>query len=146
MAGATPFNNIAPSGSEEVSIAATPPVLRDSMTFDGRTPCNIPGIIEPGKSCYKLKWRIVLYADAPMNKPGRYKVLGTPGAREKGGKKGNWKIIAGKNGRVVYQLDDESGKGFLYLLKLDDNILVFTDAQGKLLVGDEDFSYTLNRK
>jgi hypothetical protein len=41
-------------------------------------------------------------------------------------------------------MNDEQGKGFMYLLKLDDHILVFTDADGKLLVGDEDFSYTMN--
>jgi hypothetical protein len=43
-------------------------------------------------------------------------------------------------------LNDENGNGFLYLLKLDEHILVFIDAQGKLLVGDEDFSYTLNNR
>jgi len=30
-------------------------------------------------------------------------------------------------------------------LKTDENVLVFTDDTGKLLVGDEDFSYTLSR-
>ena len=44
------------------------------------------------------------------------------------------------------QFVDDNGNGFLYLLKLDNNILVFTDARGKLLVGDEDFDYTLNKK
>jgi hypothetical protein len=52
--------------------------------------------------------------------------------------------MAGKNGRIIYQLNDEKENGFLYLLKLDEHILVFTDANGKLLVGDEDFSFTLN--
>jgi hypothetical protein len=85
----------------------------------------------------------VLYADPEKNKPGRYKVLGTLWRKE-GGRTGNWKIIAGKEGRTIYQLNDEKGNGFLYLLKLDEHILVFTNAQGKLLVGDEDFSYTLN--
>jgi hypothetical protein len=33
----------------------------------------------------------------------------------------------------------------LNLLKGDDNIL-FVDADGRLLVGNEDFSYTLNRR
>ncbi len=34
----------------------------------------------------------------------------------------------------------------LYLLKGDDNILFFVDPNGRLLVGNEDFSYTLNRR
>ena len=45
----------------------------------------------------------------------------------------------------MYRLNDKNGKAFIYLLKLDEHILVFTDADGKLLVGNEDFSYTLNR-
>lgn len=139
------LNNIMPSGTDQVSITATPIVLKDSIGFEGRTPCKIPGVIAPGSSCYKLKWYIVLYGNTQINKPGSYKVFGT-GWRKEGGRTGRWKIIAGKNGRTIYQLNDEDGNGFLYLLKLDEHVLVFTDAKGKLLVGDEDFSYTLNSK
>jgi len=42
-------------------------------------------------------------------------------------------------------LNDDNGNGFLYLLKLDEHILAFTDTDEKLLVGNEDFSYTMNR-
>jgi len=139
------LNNITPSVTSQVTITAAPTALKDSMAFEGRTPCKIPGVIAPGTTCYKLKWYIILYANATTNKPGTYKVWGTP-YRTEGGRKGNWKIVTGANGRTIYQLDDANGNGFLYLLKLDNNILVFTDAQGKLLVGDEDFDYTLNKK
>ena len=61
-------------------------------------------------------------------------------------KTGIWIITTGKNGRIVYQLNDEKGNAILYLLKVDENILLFTDAKGNLLTGDEDFSYTLDRK
>jgi hypothetical protein len=138
------LNNITASVSGQVNLTAQQTVLKDSMAFEGRTPCKVPGIIAPGKECYKLKWYIVFYANAKKNEPGSYKIFGTPW-RQKDGRTGNWKIITGKNGRIIYQLNDDSGNGFLYLLKLDENILVFTDADGKLLVGDEDFSYTLNR-
>src|SRR6266487_3305941 len=86
---------------------------------------------------------VVLYPNTQKNGTGSYKVWGTPW-RKKGGRPGNW-IIARKKGRTIYQLNDENGNGFLYLLKLDEHILVFVDTQGKLLVGDEDFTYTLNR-
>ncbi len=78
------------------------------------------------------------------NKPGHYKIFGTPWRKE-GGRTGNWEISSGKNGKIIYQLKDDKGNGFLYLLQLDENILVFTDKEGNLLVGDQDFSYTLNR-
>ena len=137
------LNNIAPSGTHQINIRAAPTTLKDSIAFQGRTPCNVPGVIAPGRLCYKLKWYMVLYANT-TNGSGCYKILGTPWRKE-GGRKGNWKLITGKNGSTIYQFNDDQGNGFLYLLKLDEHILVFTDPQGKLLVGDEDFSYTLNR-
>ena len=139
------LNNSTPLRSDQINITAPQTVLKDSMAFEGRTPCNVPGIIPVGMSCYKLKWYIVLYANAEKNEPGTYKVFGTPWRKE-GGRKGNWKVIAGENGRIIYQLNDDGGNGFLYLLKMDENILVFTDAEGKLLVGNEDFSYTMNSR
>ncbi len=139
------LNNVSPSGLWEISITAASGVLKDSMVFEGRTPCKVPGVIAAGDLCYKLKWYIVLYANVQMDKPVTYKVLGTPWRKE-GGRAGNWKIIAGKKGQIIYQLNDGNESGFLYLLKLDEHILVFIDAQEKLLVGDEDFSYTLNRR
>lgn len=138
------LNNLTPSVSDQVNLTPIQTILKDSMAFEGRTPCGVPGIIAPGMECYKLKWYIVLYASAEKNESGTYKVFGT-NWRKEGGKKGNWKIINGNDGRIIYQLNDDNGKGLLYLLKLDENILVFTDAKGNLLVGDLDFSYTLNR-
>ena len=137
------LNNISPSGNDEISIIAAPGALKDSIAFEGRTPCKVPGVVATGSLCYKLKWYIVLYANARINKPGSYKVFGTQW-RKKGARTGNWKIITGKKGRTIYQLNDDNGNGFLYFLKPSEHILMFTDARGKLLVGDEDFSYTLN--
>jgi hypothetical protein len=139
------LNSMSASVSDQVNLTPNQTVLKDSIGFEGRTPCKIPGIIPPGMECYKLKWYIVLYANAKKNEPGSYKVYGTTW-RQKGPGTGNWKIINGKDGRTTYQLNDDKGNGFLHLLKLDENIVVFTDANGKLLVGDEDYSYTLNRR
>ncbi len=139
------LNNTKPSGSDQVSYMAKQTVLKDSMAFEGRTPCGVPGIIAPGSECYKLKWYIVLYGNAEKNEPGNYRVFGTTW-RAEGGRTGKWKIVTGKNNQVIYELDDGKGKGFLYLLKLDENVLMFIGPAGKLLTGDEDFSYTLNRR
>ncbi|MCW3105868.1 MAG: hypothetical protein JWQ09_374 [Segetibacter sp.] len=138
------LNNIHPQGSNHINFAPPNTAIHDSMTFVGRTPCDVPGIIEPGALCYKLKWEIVLYGNAKENKPTTYKVFGTPWRKE-GGRQGNWQIINSHDERIVYQLNDETGKGFLYLLKADENILLFTDSDGKLLTGNEDFSFTLNK-
>jgi hypothetical protein len=138
------LNNISPLVTDQINIKARQTVLKDSALFEGRTPCGVPGIIPAGMLCYKLKWYIVLYADAEKNEAGSYKVYGTPW-RKQGGRTGKWKIITGKDGRIIYQLNDENGNGFLYLLKPDEHILIFTDVNGNVLVGNEDFSYTMNR-
>jgi hypothetical protein len=139
------LNNMAPSTTDHVNIITKQTVLKDSIAFEGRTPCGVPGIIAPGKECYKLKWYLVLYSNK-KNEPTTYRILGTPYRRDEGGKKGNWKVITGKDGRIIYQLNDEKENPFIYLLKLDEGVLIFTDANGNLLVGDLDFSYTLNRR
>jgi len=138
------INSIAPTTSDKTNFIAKRTILKDSMAFEGRTPCSVPNIIPPGKECYKLKWYLVLYGNPAKNEPSTYRLLGT-GFRAEGGKRGSWKIRNGKDGRIIYQLNDEKGNPFIHLLKLDDGVLIFTDASGNLLVGDLDFSYTLNR-
>ncbi|HET6768054.1 MAG TPA: hypothetical protein VFH08_11665 [Chitinophagaceae bacterium] len=139
------INRIDPSINDKSTISAKQVVVSDSAVFEGRTPCGVPGIIERGKECYKLKWLIVLYGNAAKNEPTSYKIIGTP-YRAEGGRRGNWTITSGRNGQISYHLIDEKGKPFIHLLKLDEGVLVFTDAKGNLLVGDLDFSYTLNRR
>ena len=139
------LNNSTPAATYKSLLSSKQIVIKDSMTFEGRTPCGVPGIIEKGKQCYKLKWLIVFYGNSARKEPTTYKLLGTP-YRVEGGRRGNWKIITGKDGRIVYQLFDENGKPFIHLLKLDEGVLIFTDDKENLLVGDPDFSYTLNRR
>jgi hypothetical protein len=133
------------SGTDDINFTTQQGTFKDSMALVGRTPCGIPGLLEAGTYCYKLKWSVVLYANAKQDEPGTYKLRGT--AFEKtGARTGYWKIIHGKNGRIIYKLVDAGANGSLYLLKAGEHIFLFTDADGKLLTGDEDFSYTLNRK
>ncbi len=139
------LNNMIPSAGDDGAVIAQPARLKDSMAFEGRTPCKVPGVIAAGKECYKLKWYVVLYADAGKNQPAGFKILGTRWRKE-GGITGTWKIAKGKNDRIIYQLNVNQENLVLYLLKADENILAFADSNGKLLVGDEDFSYTLNRR
>jgi len=136
------LNNISPLHEDEIATAVTLTPFKDSLVYEGRTPCGVPGIIEPGKKCYKLKWRISFYNDASNLYKGKC-FIKTP-YYSQGGKSGNWEMVK-HDGQVSFLLKDDTGKIFLYLLKAADNILLFTDANGKLLVGNEDFSYTLNR-
>jgi hypothetical protein len=138
--------NEKPLGSEKININPQEPVLKDSMAFEGRTPC--PGLRDSGL-CYKLKWSIIFYADTKTNRPTSFHMRGTA-YRKEGVVINSWTIIRGKDGRIIYQLNNLNNTNnrneTLYLLKLDENVLVFTDEKGNLLIGNEDFSYTLNRR
>jgi len=138
------LNNNAAAVSDDVSVNARSTPLKDSITFIGRSPCAVPGVVPAGKLCYKLKWKIVFYTDPVTHQPSTCRVFGTR-FRAEGGKNGGWKITNGKNGRIIYELYDDQGNTYLRLLKLDENILLFTDAAGNLLTGDADYSYTLSR-
>jgi hypothetical protein len=139
------LNRTGPVITDEITIAFKKPILKDSAAYQGRTPCGVPGMKSADKPCYKLKWYLVFYANPKSNEPRTYKLRSV--VREQViDKVGEWKVIVGKHGRIIYQLKDENDKVFVSLVKLDDNILAFADAGEKLLVGNEDFSYTLSRK
>jgi hypothetical protein len=131
------------STADEMSFASKPITLKDSMAFHGRTPCLEFGEKPQSPNCNKLKWSVVLYADPKTNKPTQYFIKGTILNHE--GRTGTWVINQIKNGKVVYRLNTEKGTP-LYFVMPDENVFVMTDKQGKLLIGDEDFSYTLSRK
>lgn len=136
------LNNTVPLSTDKANATAQRTILKDSMAFEGRTPCRG---LDSRPECFKLKWYIILYADAKTNRPTHFDIKGTA-YRTTGSKADSWKIIVNKDGQIIYQLNIGEAKSPLYLLKLDENVLIFTDANGNLLVGDEDFSYTVNRK
>jgi hypothetical protein len=74
---------------------------------------------------------LVLYVS--KGKPTTYRTRGFIGA-----KTGNWKL---KRGLIILESAHP-----VYLIMPEENILLFTNAKWKLLQGDEDFGFTLNRK
>lgn len=117
--------------------------------FDGRTPCQelASQLNEKVTSaCIKIKWRLTLYNDAITGKPGGYELLGFIYKKDKP-RTGKWSISKGTPANpeaIVYQLDEPGGRT-LFLQKGDDHVLFFLDQKKNLLVGNRDFSYTLNR-
>jgi hypothetical protein len=117
--------------------------------FVGRSPCvevarEMNQTVEA--DCMKFKWDLTLYQDAKTFAPTTYKLDGTLYRDQT--RKGTWKMLGGARanpGAVIYQLDPDASQGSLLFLKADDNILYFLDRSRNLLVGNHDFSYTLNR-
>jgi hypothetical protein len=136
-----------PFPTDRVNLIAKQGVLTDSMMFQGRTPCGEFSINRPSANCIKMKWLVIFYADSRTHEPITYLLNRSPSMPlEYPGKTGTWKIITGKDGRIIYELKPDNESTVTHLLKLDDNILAFTDDKGNLLVGDQDFSFTLSRR
>jgi hypothetical protein len=96
--------------------------------------------------CMKVKWDLTLYQDSRTFAPTTYTLDGTFYRDQT--RKGTWKMLRGARtnpGAVIYQLDPDASQGSLLFQKADDNILYFLDRSRNLLVGNYDFSYTLNR-
>jgi hypothetical protein len=115
--------------------------------FDGRVPCH-PIMYDLLKlprfaGCAKMKSRLTLYQDAATGAPSTYVFMGVDTIRE-----GTWSIVRGRDGdpnAIVYRLALDGILEPVLLLKVDANNLYLLDRDGKLLVGDARFSYTLSR-
>lgn len=136
------LNHTAPVKSTELSIHFNEKDAGRPMAFEGRTPCSG---LSKRPQCQKMKWYFVFYSDSITGKPSYY-LEGSRIERQESKYKGRWEVIAGKEGRVIFKLAPTTTADPIYLVRAGENILYFTDAQGNLLVGDEDFSYTLNRR
>jgi len=134
-------------------LISRPAASRSAATvevFSGRTPCNEFRRVLPetvGPDCQKVKWELSLYRDARTLIPTTYKLRGTF-YRERL-REGKWAVVAGPKNNpraVILQLDPDKPGGSISLLRADDNVLFFLNNEGSLMVGNRDFSYTLNRE
>jgi hypothetical protein len=113
--------------------------------FRGRTPCQeLSGLLNvvSSEACNKVKCRLFLYQDPVSKAPTTYQWIG------KIKWNGKWSIVKGTKSdpdAIVYRLEAPDSKADLSFLKLDENVLYVLDREGKPLVGNAHFSYTLNR-
>lgn len=153
------------------SVPVRPNFAKDSsVVFAGTTPCG--NVIRPIHKinpepdcplkeckCIMVEWELTLYLDANTKAPSRYTLKGInrhtvketnmysePGVKSEA--EGRWAIVRGTKTNpdaIFYLLNpDKPGTG-LSFLKLSDNLLHIVDQNEKLMIGNEFFSYTLNR-
>ena len=140
------LNNIRPVKSAQFRHPLKETPAERLIAFQGRTPCQELAALlgrKTSAACDKMKWYIIFFTDSTTGQPTHY-LEGGRGYKKESMAKGQWEIIR-KDGRVIYKLDIDKRPYSLYLLKADENILFFTDPKGHLLVGNEHFSYALNR-
>jgi hypothetical protein len=154
-----------------ISFAGQGQAVKDSIfLFAGTTPCS--NVIRPLHKiapepdcalkdchCMMVEWKLTLYVDPVTQKPTTYKLTGINRFSEKetnqysqpGTKttsEGKWTIVRGTTSNpnaTLYQLNPDKPALTLSLLKLHDNLLHVLDQEGRLMIGNEFFSYTLNR-
>jgi hypothetical protein len=140
QASEQPVDTRSPSEiAAEKTVAEAPKGPEIFGVFVGRTPCqdlsrllNIPARDE----CNKIKCRLILYQDAISKAPTSFSWKG------KAERTGKWSIVKGST-RSLYRLS--MGETTLSLMRVDDNILYILNKDGEPLVGNWEFSYTLNR-
>jgi|SRR5215218_5541815 len=120
------------------------------VIFEGRTPCRDFAKqyhLKVSDDCFKLKWKCILYRDSSTFLPTTYSLEGTLFRSRK--ITGKWKIIKGLGSNpnaIIYQLDAGLPNETISFLVGDKNVLFFLDKEMRLFTGDENFSYTLNRR
>lgn len=144
--------SVLPSGTQGLSIDVD---VIANVNFSGRSPCQeiAKEMNHPvDANCFKLKWSIDLYRNPQTCEPTTYRLRGTLYRNETRGtetiREGKWKVTKGTKtdpNAIVYELDAFGSDGPIYLLKADHKVLFFLANDRSLLVGDDNFSYTLNR-
>lgn len=141
------LSNTHPVRSDLIDIPARKYSLNEYQVYEGRTPCqeiSADAGMNKRPECNKMKWYMILYTDPATHQPSYYLKGGRSFRREQM-ESGKWKVTQGKGGRTIYTLSPDKAPWSFHLVQVDDNILLFTDKDGNLLVGNDEFSYTLNR-
>ncbi len=146
------LNRKVPVESDILPVLAMPSeLLKDTdrqVTFEGRTP-YIKSTAENdfAQGCSKIRWFLTLNRDPVSLQPTTYKLLQTSDTNIE--LEGNWTIIKGSpsdSDAVIYILDpDKPGKS-LSLFVADENVIFFLDESNRLITGNSDFSFTLNKR
>ncbi len=143
----------AANSSASLPVLSAPPALPNDkaaeVIFSGRTPCGIAAElkIEVPEGCFKLKWKLTLKRDPQTFEPTTY-TLQRPLHRQTT-IEGKWTAKKGSGANtdaVIYQLDPDKPAESMSFLLADENVMLFLDKNQRLLVGNYEFSYTLDKR
>lgn len=118
------------------------------LIFEGRTPCKEIALLHPemkaSSDCFKIKWRLILDRDAKTGLPTTCTTRNIVDNQPRD-VVGTWQLLKTPSA-VIYQLKLPGLRDPILLMQADKNILYFLDEKQNLLIGNKDFSFTLNRK
>ena len=126
--------------------------------FVGTTPCDVRmreflSGVASNAACHCVTWQITFYTNSTYQLIAAY---GLPGRKDPNQVEsgptvkldGQCEIIRGFSANpraVVYRIRGLGGR-VLNLVRLGEHLLHFADSDGRLLIGNAGWSYTLNRK
>ena len=131
--------------------------------FTGTTPCGqfirpLHKVSREG-DCALVQWRLTLHQDPVSLKPTTYKLSSVnrfiiegsnmysePGTTSE--TEGKWSIVRGTKtnpNAITYRLESDKPEKSISFLKLGESLIHLLDNNGKLMIGNESFSYTLSR-
>ncbi len=141
-----------PVGNSNLFITSAVSHDSTSLVFVGRTPCQEFAQEHPemnvSPTCFKLKWKLVLNRDPLTNLPSTCVMRKIVDNQPKE-VTGRWSIQRGTISdpeSIIYQIDFDGQGESISLLAGDNNILFFLDKNHQPLVGNQDFSFVLNRE
>jgi len=148
------LNRKNPIDTDEILISST--ISDDKslqLVFDGRTPCQEIAVEHPemnaSQSCFKLKWRLILNRDTVTYLPTTYTIRKVVDNKLRDDVSGKWTIIKGTVTNpdvIIYKIElDKSAESISFLVG-DENVLFFLDKNNEPFIGNEDFSFTMNKK
>ncbi len=135
-----------------------PKAQSTQVVFVGTTPCG--QIIRPmhkvsqQADCALVKWTLTLYQDPVSGKPTTYKlssinrfiVKGTNMYSEPGTKSdrtGKWSIVRNAD-QIIYKLETDKETSISFR-KISDKLIHILDNNGRLMIGNDGWSYTLSQ-
>jgi hypothetical protein len=119
------------------------------MIFEGRTPCADFGRpdLPYTDGCRRLKWKLTLKRDVKTKQAATYVLETTLNRRQ--AIEGKWALVNGTHANpraLLLRLDHDRPNEAMTFLIGDENVLFFLDKSERLLAGNEDFGFTLNRQ
>jgi hypothetical protein len=129
---------------DDSSVPESPPLAEPAPpdvfgVFEGRIPCT---------GCERIKVRLTLSSDGAEPAGFRLELIHVGQGDERQVSEGEWWIESGAAhgpDATTYVLDERAPDEFRRYLAVGDDILLFIDADGVLVVGDAGHSFTLSR-
>jgi len=119
--------------------------------YEGRTPCKEISSQHPemnaSPACFKIKWKLVLNRDSITKQPTTCTIRNIVDNQPRD-IVGKWEILKGTANDpsvFIYKITVSNLTDPILFLAADNNILLFLDKEKEPLVGNDDFSFTMNK-